>query len=137
MSIERHRHNIRVEGEVINLVLIDTCGNEVNNVGGLPKQHYREGCCCFIVYDVTDLQSFQDCAQWLAQIEMNTSQKMLRILVGNKSDLAEEKRMVKEEEARKFQKENDIDLFMETSAKDNKLTEEIFRLACLTILNRI
>ena len=46
-------------------------------------------------------------------------------LIGNKLDL-EESRVITREEAIKFQKDNNIDYFFETSAKDGINAQEVF-----------
>lgn len=48
------------------------------------------------------------------------------MLIGNKSDLERNKRQVTREEAERFAQENDIPLFMETSAKSAENVEEAF-----------
>ena len=48
------------------------------------------------------------------------------MLLGNKSDLDSRKRQVTTEEAKRFAEENDIPLFMETSAKSAENVEEAF-----------
>jgi Ras-related protein Rab-2A len=48
------------------------------------------------------------------------------VLVGNKSDLGENKRQVSYEEAEQFANDNGITLFLETSAKSASNVEEVF-----------
>lgn len=48
------------------------------------------------------------------------------MLIGNKSDLDHRKRQVTTEEAQRFAEENDIPLFLETSAKSADNVEEAF-----------
>ena len=40
-----------------------------------------------LVYDITDLESFQNLNSWLIEIEKNASKNVYKILVGNKSDM--------------------------------------------------
>lgn len=42
-----------------------------------------------IVYDVTDLESFNNVKQWLSEIDRYASENVNKLLVGNKCDLAE------------------------------------------------
>lgn len=44
-----------------------------------------------IVYDVTDQQSFDNVKQWLNEIDRYASDNVVKILVGNKSDLTSNK----------------------------------------------
>ena len=40
-----------------------------------------------LVYDITDLESFQNLNSWLIEIEKNASKNVYKILVGNKCDM--------------------------------------------------
>ena len=41
----------------------------------------------FLIYAVTDENSFRDVAGWLGEVEKNTSESISRLLVGSKCDL--------------------------------------------------
>jgi Ras-related protein Rab-1A len=68
-----------------------------------------------IVYDITDLESFNNLKTWLIEIEKNASKNVYKILVGNKSDLAD-KRKVSYEQGKEFADTYGMK-FLETSAK--------------------
>ena len=57
------------------------------------------------------------------------------VLIGNKQDL-EDKREVSFEEANKFKNDNNIDLYMETSAKTGKNIKEVFVEATKLLYNK-
>lgn len=44
-----------------------------------------------IVYDVTDMESFNNVKQWLNEIDRYASDSVCKLLVGNKCDLVENK----------------------------------------------
>jgi Ras-related protein Rab-1A len=50
-----------------------------------------------LVYDITDRQSFKDIENWLAEVDKFGNENVVKLLVGNKSDL-ENNRQVKTEE---------------------------------------
>jgi GTPase SAR1 family protein len=56
-----------------------------------------------IVYDITDMDSFDHVKHWLTEIERYTSDNVNMILVGNKCDLAE-KRAVEQQMAKVYSK---------------------------------
>ena len=84
-----------------------------------------------MVYDITDLESFQNLGSWLIEIEKNASKNVYKILVGNKSDL-EKDRKVTFEQGKEFANQNGMKFF-ETSVKENNNVKEIF----LTIAKEI
>ena len=77
-----------------------------------------------VVYDVTDRESFNAVKKWMGEIKKYTQPDVLRILVGNKSDLGE-KREVKSEEGLNLANFYGIQ-FIETSAKDTTNISEAF-----------
>jgi len=42
-----------------------------------------------IVYDITDIESFNSVKQWLSEIDRYANDSVCKLLVGNKCDLAE------------------------------------------------
>jgi len=42
-----------------------------------------------IVYDITDIESFNNVKQWLSEIDRYANDSVCKLLVGNKCDLAE------------------------------------------------
>ena len=74
-----------------------------------------------LVYDVTKRSSFVNASRWLNEIKQNSDQKIVIILVGNKTDIPDRdpnKREVTTDEGAKFASENKL-LFAESSALSN------------------
>ena len=70
-------------------------------------------------------KSFDDVDLWLKDLKSNSNPDIKIFLIGNKVDL-EESRLVTKEQALQFQKDFELDLFMETSAKTGFNTQELF-----------
>ena len=77
-----------------------------------------------MVYDVTNYESFEHVEEWLNEVNRHASESTLKLLVGNKADLADDKK-VETEEAKKFSDKLNIS-FLETSAKNATNVEAAF-----------
>ncbi|KAE8007912.1 hypothetical protein FH972_004469 [Carpinus fangiana] len=77
-----------------------------------------------IVYDVTEMESFNNVKQWLNEIDRYANDSVCKLLVGNKCDLVENK-VVDTQTAKAFADELGIP-FLETSAKDSINVEQAF-----------
>ena len=78
-----------------------------------------------LVYDVSDEGSFANIRNWMKNIEQHASDNVIRVLVGNKSDLDESKRDVPYSRGKALADEYRIPFF-ETSAKSGAHVEEVF-----------
>ena len=79
-------------------------------------------------------KSFEDIDLWLKDLKSNANPDVKIFLIGNKSDL-EDERTVKKEVAEQFKKDYDLDLFMETSAKTGFNAKELFAEAAKILFN--
>ena len=87
--------------------------------------HYERADCCILVYDITNLKSFEVCKNFYKREISKTCKKGIKvILVGNKVDLENERKVSKEIGA-KFAKENDY-YFKETSCDNNLNVADAF-----------
>lgn len=75
----------------------DTAGQE--RYESLAPLYYRGATAAAVVYDVGSERSFRRAAHWVAELARNSAGTPLLVLVGNKSDLAQEERAVGGEEA--------------------------------------
>lgn len=103
----------KFKGKLIKIQMWDTAGQE--KYRSLIPNYVRGAALIFLVYDISDQQSFEDLPNWISFI--NEYEHTNIALVGNKTDL-EAKRKVKKEEGQKFAEENNLDFF-EVSAKND------------------
>ena len=104
------------DGSYVNCEILDTSGQEKYN--SINKTYYKRADCCVLVYDITDLESFELCKKFYKKEISNNCKKDLKvILVGNKSD-KEKERKVRQEEGAKFAEDN-LYYFKETSCQHN------------------
>jgi len=112
------------------LQLWDTGGQE--RFSSIRPMYYRGSLGTILVFDLTNSASFEHLPQWIEEVRANIKSEIPVLLVGNKSDLIDQ-RAVSIEEISKFI--NDFNLYyMETSAKTGDGVGDCFYiLACLMI----
>ncbi|XP_013085836.1 ras-related protein Rab-35-like isoform X1 [Biomphalaria glabrata] len=113
---------IEVNGERVKLQIWDTAGQE--RFRTITSTYYRGTHGVLVVYDVCSGESFANVQRWLHEIDQNCD-VVNRILVGNKDDDPDRK-VVLTQDAQRFAERMQIQLF-ETSAKENKNVEEMFK----------
>ena len=106
--------NIRINNNVLKLQIWDTCGQEVYK--SLITNFYRNSSLALIIYAINNMDSFKHAENWLNELKAQANPNVKVFLVGNKSDL-ENERVVSKEDGEKFKEEKNLDKFMETSAK--------------------
>ena len=110
------------EGKEIKLVIWDTAGQE--RFRNVTKSYFQSSHGLLVVYDITDRESFEKINFWMENIKKNAPENVKLILVGNKCDLANE-RKVSYEEGENYAKKFNIKFF-ESSAKDGTNVKEFF-----------
>lgn len=113
---------ITLNDQVIKMQIWDTAGQD--RFRTLTSSYYRGAHGIIIVYDVTNRDSFDNVRQWMQEIEKFASENVNKLLVGNKSDL-EEQREVTYDEGVELAKKYDIP-FLEVSAKNSIHIDDTF-----------
>ena len=113
---------VELDGKTVKLQIWDTAGQE--RFRTITSSYYRGSHGIIIVYDVTDQESFNGVNMWLQEIDRYATSSVLKLLVGNKCDLAD-KRVVEYDVAKEFGDANNMP-FLETSALDSTNVEEAF-----------
>lgn len=106
------------------LTIWDSAGQE--RFRTLTSSFYRGAHGCVLVYDVTNRSTFEALREvWLQEVEKyGTKEDLVRMVVGNKVDLDED-RQVSKEEALEFAKEKRT-LYVESSAKSGMGVQQCF-----------
>lgn len=103
------------------LQIWDTAGQE--RFRSITQSYYRSAHALILVYDITCQPTFDCCPDWLREIQEYANSKVLKILVGNKTD--RDDREVPAEIGEEFAKQHDM-YFLETSAKGADNVERLF-----------
>uniref|UniRef100_A0A8C8SQR9 Ras-related protein Rab-17 n=1 Tax=Pelusios castaneus TaxID=367368 RepID=A0A8C8SQR9_9SAUR len=112
-----------LETATVKLEIWDTAGQE--QYQSICHLYYRGAKAALLVYDITRKETFARAKLWLRELEKEfLHDEMVIILVGNKTDLADQ-REVTFEEAEEFAKIKSL-MYMETSAKSNYQVTELF-----------
>ncbi|KAK5618843.1 Ras- protein Rab-6A [Crenichthys baileyi] len=109
--------------ENIRLQLWDTAGQE--RFRSLIPSYIRDSAAAVVVYDITNVNSFQQTTKWIDDVRTERGSDVIIMLVGNKTDLAD-KRQVSIEEGERKAKELNV-MFIETSAKAGYNVKQLFR----------
>ena len=111
-----------VDGKIVKVQIWDTAGHE--RFRSITYSYYRGVNSIIIVFDITDKKSFSNVNDWLKQIEKYANKNVFKVLVGNKSDLAD-MRKIEYDEAKLYGEEHNMPYF-ETSAKEGLNIHELF-----------
>merc|ERR1711976_72691 len=118
-----------LEDRSIRLQLWDTAGQE--RFGSVIPSYIRNCAVAIVVYDITDLKSFKRIHKWINLVREERGDEAIIMLVGNKIDLNDD-RKVSVEEGKK--KANELNLsFVETSAKTGINVKHLFKKVALAL----
>lgn len=98
----------------------------------MAPMYYRNANAAFLVFDITQYNSFMAIKSWVTELQRNVEEAMVLILVGNKVDLSE-KRKVDSEECRKYA-ESIGATYHEISALTDEGVDQAFLTAALGLL---
>ena len=111
-----------IDEKKIKMQIWDTAGQE--RFKNIIASYYRGAHGILLIYDVTDKDSFKNLSNWIIEIEKNSSKQVLKVLIGNKTDL-EDKRVVTYNQGKEFADTYGLK-YIETSAKKNLNVNEAF-----------
>ena len=107
--------DLMINNKSIKTQFWDTAGQE--KYRAMSSAYYKNCQGAFVVYDITNRESFENLNSWLLELKEHGDKNILIFLIGNKNDL-KDKREIMEEEGSNFAKKEGI-FFKEVSAKDN------------------
>ncbi|XP_076037377.1 ras-related protein Rab-8A-like [Oratosquilla oratoria] len=114
---------INLDGVPIKLQIWDTAGEE--RFRTLTTAYYRGAQGIVLMYDVTNLDSFNHLSYWLRNIEENASPEVVKVLAGNKCEVGVHQRAVERERSQKLAESFDMPFF-EVSCRGDINVQETF-----------
>jgi len=133
IGIEHFTHDTVVDGAAVRLLLWDTAGQE--RFYTIAKAYFRAALGVILVFDICDRKSFDELPRWLRDARVEADPHCAAVLVGNKID-QRDRRRVSHEEAAEFARVHGLSYF-ETSAKDGSNVQEVFAKATTEIAHAI
>jgi small GTP-binding protein len=132
IGVEFLATTIEVDGHTVKLQIWDTAGQE--RFRSIAKAYFRSAIGVVLAFDLTDRKSFDDLNQWLQDIHTLCDPNAVVTLIGNKLDLAEQ-RKVTSNEAEAFAQLHQLSYF-ETSALGGDNIQETFHRTASAILRQ-
>jgi small GTP-binding protein len=138
IGVELGVKTLKINNDNVKAQVWDTAGQE--RFKALTYSYYRGSSGAIIVYDITNKKSFENCLTWLKEVKKFDIPYIM--LIGNKSDKNDERKVLKSE-AYSFCEKNDL-YFIETSALTNEnvvlcfetLIKEIYKIFTKNIIKK-
>ena len=124
VGVEFGSKQFEIENRKIKAQIWDTAGQE--RYRAVTSAYYKGAKGAFIVYDVTRKETFDSVNRWISDIISTCGKSLSIILLGNKSDLEDQRQISKEqgeEKAKTYQL-----AFLETSALSGENLEKAFNM---------
>jgi small GTP-binding protein len=128
-----YTHTCPVNSDQVKLQIWDTAGQE--RFRSISKSYFRNAVGAVLVYDITNLSSFDQLGDWLNDLQSLAAPNSYILLVGNKSDL-EKSRQVGAEIVKDFAERHHLES-IETSAQSGKNVKEAFARMALEVSTRV
>lgn len=132
IGVEFDSTMLNIDGKKVKLQIWDTAGQE--RFRSISKAYYRNAVGVILVFDLTERKTFDDLSNWLNDIHTLCDPNCVIQLIGNKSDL-EENRAISLAEADAFAQRNQMH-YMETSAKSGASISEAFTRVASQIMSK-
>ena len=124
VGVEFGSKQFNIEGHSIKAQIWDTAGQE--RYKAITSAYYKGAKGAFIVYDITRKNSFESIDKWINDVTAVADKKITIVLIGNKSDLEDQRQVTKEEGEDKANKLQVA--FLETSAFSGENLEKAFQM---------
>ena len=106
------------------LQIWDTAGQE--RFKTVTSAYYRGADGIIIVFDQTDRESFNNVQNWIEDISKYSTEEPAKIIIANKDDIANEKKIVKSEDISELEKKTGLEV-IKTSAKTGENIDYAFK----------
>ncbi|KAM0344175.1 hypothetical protein ACHAPU_007897 [Fusarium lateritium] len=116
---------VQCNSMTVKTAIWDAAGLEQYRGSIMNTPYYTDVAAAMIVYDITSRVSYENASRWLDEVRDHVEDHTIIMLVGNKTDLGNN-RVIKMGEAKRFANDKGI-LFVETSALDKGRVDITFQ----------
>ncbi|XP_057970588.1 ras-related protein Rab11D [Malania oleifera] len=131
IGVEFQTRTLIIHHKSVKAQIWDTAGQE--RYRAVTSAYYRGAVGAMLVYDITKRQSFDHIPRWLEELRSHADKNIVIMLIGNKTDL-ENQRAVPTEDAKEFAQKEGL-FFLETSALEATNVETAFSTVLTEIFN--
>ena len=85
---------VKIEEKIVKLQIWDTAGQE--SFRSITRIFYRGAHCVFLTYDITREETFSNILEWLKEVKNHANNDILLYLIGNRSDLEDDREVSRE-----------------------------------------
>ena len=111
--------------KIVKVQLWDTAGQD--KFRAITRNYYKGAKGIILIYDVTNIKSYENIKKWINEIKEEISENITIVLIGNKID-NENQRKISKEQGEKLANDYNV-TFFETSAKTGQgINESVFYL---------
>ena len=132
IGVDFKTKQIEFDDRLVKLQIWDTAGHEKFRT--ITTSYYKSAHAIIILYDITQKTSFDHIRNWITEIDKFGKQGVLKVIVGNKSDM-ENNRKITKEAAENLALKYGLKSW-EVSATDNTNIEEMFLDKIKTLLEK-
>ena len=133
IGVEFGAKNLEINNINYRIQLWDTAGQE--QFLSITRAYYQNSVCAIVVYDISNEITFTNVKKWINDVRAQSPKNIYIMLVGNKIDLSDQ-RKVSYEKGLEFAQSNNVN-FIETSAKTGENVENLFYNCTNDIANKI
>jgi small GTP-binding protein len=128
-----YTYSCPINNDSVKLQIWDTAGQE--RFRSISKSYFRNAVGAVLVFDITNMQSFDQLTEWLSDLQTLAAPNSYILLVGNKADL-ERERQVGGDLVREFADRHHLEM-IDTSALSGKNIKEAFTMMAFEVSTRV
>ncbi len=137
IGVEFSVKDIEVQGKQVKLQTWDTGSHD--RFSYVRPLYYKGSYGVLVVYDIADEESFENLDKWFEEVYSNCEEIIPAILIGNKADISEERRVTQEqalayaEKKRELYKLEELPYYEVSAKEGTNITEIYFHLTDMMI----